>query len=93
MDKGVSGTIEFSERPQGQKLLKDVEDGLVTEMWFHEVSRCGRDTRDIINTLHGFVDQGVQVRSPERGVSPLRRRQGTFEPCLWSDPLCSEFCV
>ena len=26
-DKGVTGTIEFRERPQGQRLLRDVEEG------------------------------------------------------------------
>jgi len=79
-DKGISGTIEFSERPQGQKLLKDVEDGLVTEVWFHEVSRCGRDTRDIINTLHGFVDQGVQVRVQKEGLVLLDEDKGRLNP-------------
>jgi DNA invertase Pin-like site-specific DNA recombinase len=67
-DKGVSGTISFSERPQGSKLIKDVSEGSVSEVWFHEVSRCGRDTRDIINTLHGFVDRGVQVRIHKEGL-------------------------
>jgi DNA invertase Pin-like site-specific DNA recombinase len=78
LDK-VSGSVPFGDRPQGSKLVDDAEAGSISEVWFHEVSRSGRSTRDIINTLHGFIDQGIQVRVHKEGLT-LLNPDGTLNP-------------
>jgi DNA invertase Pin-like site-specific DNA recombinase len=70
LDK-VSGSVPFGDRPQGAKLIADAEAGMVTEVWFHEVSRAGRSSRDIINTLHGFIDLGIQVKVHKEALTLL----------------------
>jgi DNA invertase Pin-like site-specific DNA recombinase len=60
-DKGVSGSIPFSERKYGCKLTNLVKEGKVTEVVIEELSRLGRNTVDTLNTLKFFEDNGVNV--------------------------------
>ncbi len=75
----VSGSVPFGDRPQGAKLLEDAEAGMVTEVWFHEVSRAGRSSRDIINTLHGFIDLKIQVKVHKESIT-LLDQHGKLNP-------------
>ncbi len=60
LDK-VSGTVPFKEREGGQEVVSLVEEGEVTELVLEELSRCGRNTGDVINTLQWLDDNGVNV--------------------------------
>jgi len=57
----VSGSVPFSDRPSGRRLMGDVSKGLIDTIYFWECSRIGRDVADIHNTLKYFSTNGVQV--------------------------------
>ncbi len=60
LDK-VSGTVPFKEREGGQEVVNLVEKGVLTELVLEELSRCGRNTGDVITTLQWLDDNGVNV--------------------------------
>jgi len=60
LDK-VSGTIPFQERDGGIEIKKLVEQGKLKELVLEELSRCGRNTGDVITTLQWLDDNGVNV--------------------------------
>jgi len=57
----VSGTIPFQERDGGIEIKKLVEQGKLKELVLEELSRCGRNTGDVITTLQWLDDNGVNV--------------------------------
>lgn len=60
LDK-VSGSIKFKEREKASQLIKLVEDGIAKEIVFEELSRCGRNTGDVIQTLDWLEQHEVNV--------------------------------
>ncbi len=60
LDK-ISGSIPFKERPQGQELIKLIEKGYVTDITVEELSRLGRNTGDVINTIDWLDSRGINV--------------------------------
>ena len=60
-DLGVSGVQDFCERPAGSRLMSAIESGKITTCYFHELSRCGRDTANILMTLTRIAELGCQV--------------------------------
>lgn len=79
LDK-VSGSISFKERPQGGKLCKLVSDGKVSEIVVEELSRLGRNTGDVIQTLEFFEERAVNVVIRNLGIQS--RPQGKKNP-IW----------
>ena len=55
----ISGTISFAERPEGKKLIEKVESGEIDYITFHDLSRAGRSTVDVLTTLNFFQSKGV----------------------------------
>jgi DNA invertase Pin-like site-specific DNA recombinase len=64
----VSGIVPFAERPSGARLLADCQAGTIGEIHFHELSRLGRDTFDILATVQSFVKMGIQVVIQKEGI-------------------------
>jgi len=65
MDK-VSGSIPFAKRPKAQEVIKLVESGQLKELVVEELSRLGRNTSDVISTLHWLHEEhcvNVNVRN------------------------------
>ena len=60
-DKGISGKIPFNEREKGKELNQLVEQGKVTELVVEELSRLGRNTIDVLTTLHYLEEHNVNV--------------------------------
>ena len=60
-DKGISGKIPFNEREKGTELIQLVEQGKVTELVVEELSRLGRNTIDVLTTLHYLEEHNVNV--------------------------------
>jgi len=60
-DKGVSGSVPFQERPEGSKLMNLVRSGVVESVVFEELSRTGRNTVDVLNTLEVLESHEVNV--------------------------------
>jgi DNA invertase Pin-like site-specific DNA recombinase len=67
----VSGIVPFAERPSGARLLEDCREGMIGEIHFHELSRLGRDTFDILATVQSFVKMGIQVVVQKEGIRLL----------------------
>jgi len=70
-DKGVSGRVPFEERPQGKKLLSDVEKGLVDEIKVIHLDRLGRNTEDVLKTIRTIHESNVSIHIIKQGVHTL----------------------
>lgn len=57
----ISGTVPFDERPQGKKMIEDVEKGIIKELIVHSIDRLGRNHLDIAKTLNFLEENQVTV--------------------------------
>lgn len=64
----ISGSIPFAERPEGKKLIEAVESGLYDYITFHDLSRAGRSTLDVLTTLSFFQSKSVIVKIDNLGL-------------------------
>lgn len=80
-DKGVSGSVEFRNRPKGQHLLDLVQEGKVTKVVFEDLSRSGRNTVDVITTLRLLDENEVNVEV--RNIGLQSRPNGKKNP-IWN---------
>jgi DNA invertase Pin-like site-specific DNA recombinase len=67
----ISGSIPFAERPEGKKLIEAVEAGSITYLTFHDLSRAGRSTIDVLTTLSYFQNKGVIVKIDNLGLESI----------------------
>ncbi|MCX2718919.1 recombinase family protein [Lentiprolixibacter aurantiacus] len=81
-DKGVSGKVPFSEREKGKLLIELIEKGKVQELVVEELSRLGRNTIDVISTLHWLDEKGVNV--VVRGMGNLQSRVNGKKNPIWN---------
>lgn len=70
-DEGVSGRIDFENRPAGKRLIEDCKNGLVSRVVMLRIDRCGRDTQNIISTLSTFNQMKIPVTSLNEGITTL----------------------
>ena len=57
----ISGSIPFAERPEGKKLIEAVEAGSINYISFHDLSRAGRSTIDVLTTLSFFQNNRISL--------------------------------
>src|SRR4026208_1113183 len=50
VDDGVSGGIALDERPDGQRLLTEAENGRFSQVLVYRVDRLGRSLRSLLDT-------------------------------------------
>ena len=50
----ISGTVSFMERPQAKKLITYLEKNPTTKTIVKDISRLGRNTKDVLNTIEYF---------------------------------------
>jgi len=67
----VSGTIAFSSRPVGKKLMADVIAKKVSEVCVLEVSRIGRNLLDVFKMIEFFTSHNVKLTIENMGISSL----------------------
>lgn len=67
----ISGSVPLSDRPQGARLLRDIEAGKVTAVRVHSIDRLGRNTLDILQTVENLTAKGVNVISEKEGLHTL----------------------
>ena len=67
----ISGSIPFAERPEGKRLIQSVEAGLTLFVTFHDLSRAGRSTVDVLTTLNFFQSKGVIVKIDNLGLESI----------------------
>lgn len=66
-----SGAIPFFERPGGLEIKKLVDEGIITSLGVWQIDRLGRDLRDIINTIHYFVEKNITINFISQGLTTL----------------------
>jgi len=74
VDKGKTGTNQ--ERPQFQRLLKDIEVGKINQVVIFKLDRLGRSCRELLNTLHDWQGRNVNLVSINESIdlqTPLGR--------------------
>jgi DNA invertase Pin-like site-specific DNA recombinase len=64
----VSGSVPFQERDGGKEIFNLVEKGMLTELVLEELSRCGRNTGDVIQTLEWLDKHKVNVKVRNIGL-------------------------
>jgi DNA invertase Pin-like site-specific DNA recombinase len=67
----ISGSIPFAERPEGKRLIQAVEAGQVSYITFHDLSRAGRSTVDVLTTLNYFQSKGIIVKIDNLGLESI----------------------
>lgn len=67
----ISGSVPFTERPQGKRLIDAVETGEVNYISFHAIDRAGRNTIDVLQTLQYFYDKDVVVKIDNLGLESM----------------------
>ncbi len=80
-DKGVSGAIPFKERPQASQLWQLVQEKKVTEIVVDDLSRLGRNTADVLQTIHHLEANHINIVVKELGL-PSRKADGSPNP-IW----------
>ena len=63
-----SGSIPFMERPEALKLSRNKN---ITSIRVREVSRLGRNLRDILETIEHFTNKGVDIFIENQGLHTL----------------------
>lgn len=71
----ISGSIPFSERPAGKKLIEAVEARTINYVSFHDISRAGRDTINVLQTLKFLFDKSVVVKVDNLGLESMINSQ------------------
>jgi DNA invertase Pin-like site-specific DNA recombinase len=66
-----SGAIPFFERPGGIEIKKLVEKDALTSLGVWQIDRLGRDLRDVINTIHYFVEKKISINFISQGLTTL----------------------
>ena len=64
----MSGRKNAADRPGMQKLLEHSDEGDTIVVW--RIDRLGRSLLDVLHTVSGLQDRGIQVRSISDGIDP-----------------------
>lgn len=64
----ISGSIPFSDRPQGKKIVEAIENKKINFISVSSIDRLGRNLGDILKTLEYFNDNKVVLRVDNLGI-------------------------
>jgi len=67
----VSGSIPFSEREEGKKLLQEIEEGNINYVSVSSIDRLGRNLFDILTTLETLKEKKVILKVDNLGIESL----------------------
>lgn len=67
----ISGATPFSQRPEGKKMLKDIEAGLIDYISVHSIDRLGRNLFDILATLEFLNEKKIVLKTDNLGIESL----------------------
>lgn len=67
----ISGSVIFDERPGGRKIIKLLDDGILTELNVWSIDRLGRNLKDILLTIDIFNNKGVPIIFINQGLRTL----------------------
>ena len=71
IEDACSGSIPFSERNGGKKVMTFIDKEIKFELHVHQIDRIGRDLRDIINTIHLFNSLKIPIYFIQQGLKTL----------------------
>ena len=63
IDDGISGTVPFVDRPEGQRLLIDAEAGRFGAVLVYRIDRLGRSLRSLLDAHDALNGSRVAIRS------------------------------
>lgn len=67
----ISGAIPFNQRPEGKKMLEDIEAGLIDYISVHAIDRLGRNLFDILTTLELLNEKKIVLKVDNLGIESL----------------------
>ena len=67
----ISGSVAFSDRPEGAKIIELVKEGRIDTIYINDISRIGRDNIDVLNMIQFFTENGVNLISRREGLSTM----------------------
>lgn len=67
----ISGATPFSKRPEGKKMLEDIEAGLINYVNVHSIDRLGRNLFDILATLELLNEKKITLEVDNLGLKSL----------------------
>ncbi|MEY4332775.1 MAG: hypothetical protein RLZZ196_1513 [Bacteroidota bacterium] len=71
-DKGISGRVEFENRPAAKKLLQDIRDGKISQVKTMRLERMGRSVKDLVNTITTIsTTYSVPIHFIAEGITTL----------------------
>lgn len=70
LDK-VSGAVLFHDRPKAKDLLEAIKLGEINYLSVSDISRLGRNTLDVLQTIENFTVAGVILRVDNLGLESL----------------------
>jgi DNA invertase Pin-like site-specific DNA recombinase len=70
-DEGVSGRIDFENRPAGKKLLQDIKDGRISIVKTMRLERMGRNLQDLVTTINLIHSFGCPIQFISEGITTL----------------------
>jgi DNA invertase Pin-like site-specific DNA recombinase len=66
-----SGHTKFSDRPEGNLLMLEIENGIVTELYVYSIDRFGKNASDILSTINIITSYGCNVIAEKEGLQML----------------------
>jgi len=70
-DEGISGRIEFQNRPGGKKLIQDIKDGKISIVKTMRLERMGRNVQDLITNINLIHSFGIPIQFISEGITTL----------------------
>lgn len=67
----ISGSVAFSDRPEGAKIIELVKEGRIDTIYINDISRIGRNNLDVLNMIQFFTENGVNLISRREGLSTM----------------------
>lgn len=67
----ISGSVPFSERVQGAKLIEAIKENKTNYVSVSSIDRLGRNLIDILNTVQFFTDNKVNLMVDNLGITSL----------------------
>jgi DNA invertase Pin-like site-specific DNA recombinase len=67
----TSGSVKFSDRTESKRLMLEIENGNITELYVHSIDRLGKNTIDILSTINLVISHGCNVIAEKEGLQML----------------------
>lgn len=81
-DHAISGVTKAATRPLFSKMVAEANKGDV--IVFSRVDRIARKTSDVLNTVEGLLERGVDVYILQIGKVPLSSKEGMMQLTLYA---------